>query len=116
MSTRINETDVSTDLLAAVIAASVGETYENSDRKSKTYQASVAGTGAVTATVKLWGSNAKTSPNGNTTKATVLSTFTLSGTTTATDGFFSFAGWRFVFGEVTAISGTGAAVTLTQGN
>lgn len=110
MSTRL--TEIVAKILDAVTTVSVGATYQNNTNAPKQYQASVAGTGAVSATVKLWGANLD--PASDTTKAALLATFTLSGTTAASDGFHSFAGWTFVFGEVTAISGTSAAVTLAQ--
>lgn len=37
------------------------------------------------------------------------------GTTSTSDGFTSSAPWKFVRGNVTFISGTGAVVTLTMG-
>lgn len=44
-----------------------------------------------------------------------LGTITLTlGTTSTSDGFASDAPWRFARGNVTAISGTGASVTLTM--
>jgi hypothetical protein len=46
-----------------------------------------------------------------------LGAISLSGTATtaATDGFATTAPWRYVVGNVSAISGTGANVTLTMG-
>lgn len=105
--------DIVLTLLNRVTAIGVGATYQNNKSSPKNYQAMVTGTGAVSATVLVWGANLD--PASTDAVATLLATFTLSGTTNASDGFYSFAGWQFVYGEVTAISGTGAAVTLTQG-
>ena len=44
-----------------------------------------------------------------------MGTITLSGTTTATDGFTTIAPWRWVRVNVTAISGTGATVQTIMG-
>lgn len=70
-----------------------------------TFQGIVTGTGAVTATVLIQCSN-------DGTNWLTLGTLTLSGTTTATDGFASAAPWAFVRANVTARTGTGAAVTV----
>jgi hypothetical protein len=70
-----------------------------------TFQATVTGTGTVTANVLIQCSN-------NGTGWLTLGTITLSGTTSITDGFASAAPWAFVRANVTAISGTGAAVTV----
>lgn len=45
----------------------------------------------------------------------LLATVTLTGTKRNADGFSTAANWRWVRGVVSAISGTGAAVTITQG-
>jgi hypothetical protein len=73
------------------------------------FQAVVIGTGAVSATVLIEVSNV--------TVAAVqywmtLGTITLSGTTSATDGFAYATRWDVCRARVTAISGTGAAVTV----
>lgn len=68
------------------------------------YEVKLAGTGAITATVVLYWSN-----NGTDWKT--LATFSLSGTTSVLDGdhFNVAVGW--IRSGITAISGTGAAVT-----
>ena len=73
----------------------------------KAFQAVVSGTGAVTATVVIQCSN----DNVN---FIDLGTITLTGTTTATDGFAASAAWAFHRAKVTAVSGTGAVVTVTM--
>jgi len=73
-----------------------------------TFQATVSGTGAVSATVNIEVSN-------DNTNWLVLGTITLSGTTSATDGFASTANWRYVRSNCTAISGTNAALSVVMG-
>lgn len=75
------------------------------------FNAYVAGTGAVTATVLIEATNDKTVSGSWFTLATI----TLSGTTTASDGFATLADWPFVRARSTAVSGTGAAITVTVG-
>lgn len=79
-----------------------------SESKDRTYQATVTGTGAVSATVLIEVSNSNTS-------FMTLGTITLSGTDSASDGFPSNANWEFTRASVTAISGTGAQVTVDMG-
>lgn len=85
-----------------------GSTYGPGTSGEKTYQATVSGTGAVTATVVIQASNDPTNLGWLT-----LGTITLSGTTTATDGFATQAGWAYYRANVTAISGTSASVDVT---
>lgn len=70
------------------------------------YEAYVTGTGAVAATVELYGST-----NGTYFPATPFATITLSGTTSSADNFTSTAPYQHVKAVVTSITGTGAAVT-----
>lgn len=98
-------------LMAAASAPATGANFNleaHEARSDRTYQASVAGTGAVTATVIVEGSN-------DGVNFLTLATITLSGTTSASDGFSSTANWPCVRARLTAISGTGAAVTVTMG-
>lgn len=80
------------------------------DSPFATFQATVAGTGAVTATVVIDCSN-----DGTYWCSTVLGTITLSGTTSSSDGFTTSAPWKYVRARVTAISGTGATVQVYMG-
>lgn len=92
-------------LLAAVTVTGAGAAkLFNRSVPQKTAQATVSGTGAVTATVVIEVSN-------DGTNWITAGTITLSGTTSATDGFAINAPWLNIRGNVTAISGTGAAVT-----
>lgn len=80
------------------------------DSPYSTFQASVNGTGAVTATVVIDASN-----DGVYWCSTALGTISLSGTTSSSDGFTTTAPWKYIRARVTAISGTGATVTANIG-
>lgn len=95
-------------LLSAVTTTGAGSAYADSGR-APSFDATVAGTGTVSATVVIRGRN--TASGGWVT----LGTITLSGTTSATDGFASLTRYMEYSANVTAISGTGAAVTVTMG-
>lgn len=77
---------------------------------NRTIDAKVVGTGAVTATVIVYVSN-----TGDDNDWIVAATITLSGTTSDVDGFVINAKWAYMKAEVSAISGTSAAVTATMG-
>ena len=74
------------------------------------FQAIVTGTGAVTATVTIQGSN-----DGVNWGKTPLATLTLSGTTTDNDVATYTGPCKFIRANVTAITGTGATVIATAG-
>ena len=95
------------DLLTAVAAPTTGAS-QRVYPQARAFQATVTGTGAVTATIIIAGSD----DNVN---FLPLGTITLSGTTTASDGFGSSAPWLYVRAQLTAISGTGAAVSAQVG-
>lgn len=81
------------------------------DSPDATFQATVSGTGVVTATVTIEFSN-----DGTNVCSTVGGTITLSGTTSDSDGFTTqSAPWKYVRANVTAISGTGATVQVLMG-
>jgi formylmethanofuran dehydrogenase subunit C len=92
---------------AANGAASANFSTDSADR---TFQGIVTGTGAVSATIVVEGSN-----TGQTGEYISLGTITLTGTTKATDGFASNAKWTYVRARVTAATGTGAAVSVYMG-
>lgn len=73
-----------------------------------TYQAILTGTGAISATVLIEVSNDEI-------HWVTMATFSMSGTTTVTEGFSSDAPWAFVRAKLTAITGTGAAVSVIMG-
>ncbi len=81
--------------------------------KYRTFDAKVVGTGAVTATVIIYVSN--TGADDDWIAATVSPHIALSGTTSDADGFAMNAKWAYVKANLSAISGTGAAVTVTLG-
>ena len=98
-----------TAMLAAVTATGAGSATADGGR-APSFSANVAGTGAVTATVVV---EARNTASG---VWFTLATITLSGTTSAADGFATLARYMEYRGNLTAISGTGAAVTLTMGS
>lgn len=101
---------VPTEPAALIAAATTTKTGDATGwpGDAASFQATVAGTGAVTATVAIDVSN-----DGK--GWLTLGTITLSGTTLATDGFVANARWRLARARVTAISGTDAAVDVTMG-
>lgn len=100
---------MSTNLLMSVDAPQAGTAQHiGTGVPVRTYSASVTGTGAVTATVIIYGSNEGSVWND-------LGTITLSGTDSNTDGFPSVAPWEWVRADLTAISGTGAIVSAVMG-
>jgi hypothetical protein len=76
----------------------------------KWIQASIAGTGAVAATVTCYGNNANAASGG-----VLLATMTLTGTTTDTEGADIPAEPAYMYCAAASITGTGAAVTVTIG-
>src|SRR6478736_3746187 len=86
-----------TDIMSSVTSTSTGD-WKFKDRPNTTIQATVVGTGAVTATVVIDVSN-----DGSHACATVAGTITLSGTTFDSDGFIIQAPWKYVRARVTAI-------------
>jgi len=91
--------------------------FQYKDSPNATFQAVVTGSGTVAATVVIDCSNDISGP-GNTPQywcTTTLGTITLSGTTSASDGFTTSAPWKFVRVRVTAISGTNANVQVWMG-
>lgn len=97
-------------LLNAVTSIGAGSSFDLEYHKS-TFQAIANGTsGAFSTTVKVQVSNDNTNWED-------AITFSLSGTATTadTDGNNIQAPWRYVRGNVTAISGTGANVILYMG-
>ena len=86
------------------------------DSPYSTYQATVVGTGAVTATVDIECTN-QVDASGTPTNwcATAMGTITLSGTTSVSDGFTTAAPWKWSRAVVSNVTGTGATVTCTMG-
>lgn len=76
----------------------------------RTHFCSVAGTGAISATILAEGSN-----TGATGTFATLATLSPSGTTSATDAIVTQADWPYMRHRISAISGTGATVNCTAG-
>jgi malic enzyme len=99
-----------TSLLTNATAVVTGTSFEvPKGRAKRTFQADLDGTGAISATVLVEGSN-----TGD--KFLLLATISLSGTGSTSDGFASDAEWAYVRARVTAISGTGATVNVSMGS
>jgi hypothetical protein len=80
------------------------------------FQAIVTGTsGAVAATIAIQVSNEEATGQGTKSNWITISTITLSGTTTATDGFTTIAPWRFCRASVSGVSGSSAQVEVIMG-
>ena len=85
------------------------------DSPYSSFQAIETGTGAVTATIIVQASNDQATFEGTASNWITIATITLSGTTTATDGFTTVAPWKYMRAGVSAISGTNAAVKVLMG-
>ena len=98
-----------TKLLDAVTTIQTG-TSKGVPGISRVVKAKVTGAGAVSATINIYGAM-----NGDVTSttATLIGTLAPSGTTNAVDGLAMAAPWPEMFADLTAISGTGATVTVT---
>lgn len=99
---------VGSDQMLRRTTIGVGDRISNKPR-NRTYQATVVGTGTVSATVKIEGSNDMAA-------WLTLGTITISGTDAASDGFPSETAWTHVRANLTAIGGTGAQATVTMGS
>lgn len=80
------------------------------DSPYSAFQIGVTGTGSISTTVLI-----ECSLDGTNWCSTPLASVSLSGTTSATDGFTTQSPWKFIRANVTAISGTGATVTVLMG-
>lgn len=99
-----------TTLLNGVTSTGAGDAVPVGHGGRLSFHASVAGTGAVSGTVKIQGSN-----DGST--WVDLSTLTLSGTDSDAAGSQESAmAYLWVRANLTAVSGTGATVTVTMGS
>lgn len=96
-------------ILNAAITTVTGDGVPKAAPKS-TFQATVTGTGALTATVVIEGSNDRTNW-----VATPLGTISLSGNDSVTDGFANDAPWKYVRARISALTGTGATVNVLMG-
>ena len=105
----VNTRNVVTILPASTATATGGAFTPTGE--NPTFHSTIAGTGAVTATVLIEGNMDTTNTSG----WTLLQTHTLSGTTTDTTGLTSPTKWANVRARLTAITGTSAAVTVKMG-
>lgn len=96
-------------LLQAVLVTGPGAVRAGS-RGRKTVRAKVSGTGAVSATVQIYGSTENSTANG-----VLLATLSPSGTTSASDGVAFDAPWPYMWANCTAITGTGATLDVAMG-
>jgi hypothetical protein len=88
------------------------------DSPHTTFHATVVGTGAVTATVVIEGSNDQSGTGGAPQywAKTALATINLTGTGSDSDGVtVSSAPWKYIRARVTALTGTGATVNCIMG-
>lgn len=95
-------------MLAAVTGTGPGGSFQDSN-KAPSFSGFVAGTGAVSATVDI---EVRNSIGGAWVK---YGTLTMSGTTQAGDAVAGTARYAEYRANVVALSGTGAAVTVTMG-
>lgn len=100
-------TGVTTNTTTSTVYLAAGNLQVNAYR---VYQATVSGTGAVTATITYFGS-----VDGVNYSATAFATITLSGTTAVTDNFASTAPWPYVRCVTASVTGTGATVSSIAG-
>jgi hypothetical protein len=86
-------------------------TWQYKDSPDASIQATATGTGSIAATVTLQCSN-----DGVNAIATSLGVITLSGTTSASDGFITQnAPWKYIRAVVSSASGTGLSVAVKMG-
>lgn len=97
-------------LLNAATATGAGQTHEVWGHERSFHLTGSTSAGAGAASVKVQVSNDGTNFIDLVTLSLVL------GTSVVSDGFYSATPWRYVRGNVSSISGTNAAVTLTVGN
>lgn len=94
-------------LLTSVIANVTSQAVPFASAK-RTLEAIVTGTGAVGATVNVYGCNTSRTTNG-----ILVATLTLSGTTSDQAGSELLVEWPFLYAVLSGISGTGAAVSVS---
>jgi len=100
-------------IMSAKTTTGVGETFPLNNMytgENKTIQIGLTGSGALTATVQIEVSN-----DGTNFMYDGYSTYSLSGTGSAYTGDVMDANWQYIRANVTAISGTSAAVTVIIG-
>jgi len=98
------------DLLQGATTTVTGD-WRYKDSPYTAIQATITGTGVVSATVIIDVSN-----DGVNAVSTSLGTITLSGTTSNSDGFVTQAPWKYMRARITGITGTNATVGVTMGS
>lgn len=83
------------------------------ERGNSSFMAVAIGTGAISATVKVYGSSV--GPAVSAPKAVLLGTINLSGTDSCAGGFTDNGAWPYVFADVSNPSGTLSSITVTVG-
>ena len=106
----VTKTFPATTLLNGATAVQTSDYVGWGEGPGGNVQADIAGTGAVSATITIYGGLVN-----DFSKAIPLGTISLSGTTTDKGGFSWLTTWPFIWADLTAISGTGAAVTVRVG-
>lgn len=97
-----------TTLMNGVTTDTTADAVKIPSTHFKTFWAQVAGTGAVSVTVTIYGDLQPDEANG-----VLLATFTLSGTTSAQDAAASItANYPYYYATTASISGTGATVKV----
>ena len=100
-----------TALISGATTAATGETAEiHNNGAPRTVQASIAGTGAQTATVIVEGANEATGTYFET-----IVTFTLSGNPNDHGGYAFPANWTYLRARITTLTGTGATINVNLG-
>lgn len=103
----------SSKILKDVTTGTTGHPQVTDSHSPISFQASIAGTGALTATIIIEATNEAQIAASN---YLLLGTITLSGTTKDSDGFVATSvPWNVVRARLTAISGTAATVQVYMG-
>lgn len=95
-------------LLDSATSTATSDTFTGIDAINRSFQATLTGNGALSATVLIQVSN-------DGANWITMHTIALSGNNYATDGVASEAAWKNIRVNLSAISGTGASVTVIMG-
>jgi hypothetical protein len=99
--------EVATSAVMPSPRKSMGAMYP--DKGPVLFHSKITGTGALTATINIYGSI-----DGTTATGELVQTHTMSGTTSDIVADSVSGLWPYFYADLTAISGTGAAVTTTM--
>jgi hypothetical protein len=95
-----------TTLLDGVSTPGKGSYFLDSYSSGRTFHVSAEGAGALSAQVKIYGSN---NPDA---EPVVLATVDLTGTGSAADGFFLEAPWKFLMAELVEVTDCSVSVYM----